>query len=129
MVLLDKMMPKLKAQGHRVIIFSQFTRVLDLLEDWLNAKVRANLSRLEPETVFFSARRYVDAAVISTYPSSSSAVIGSSFLSCKLLAVATFLGARYARVGAPLGDGFGRRSAANLSGLVRVPCSGSLVSL
>lgn len=40
MVLLDKMMPKLREQGHRVIIFSQFTRVLDLLEDWLNSKVR-----------------------------------------------------------------------------------------
>jgi len=35
LVLLHKMMVKLKAQGHRVLIFSQMTRVLDLLEDFM----------------------------------------------------------------------------------------------
>lgn len=39
MVLLDKMMSKLKLQGHRVLIYSQFTRMLDILEDWLHVKV------------------------------------------------------------------------------------------
>ncbi|CAB4031235.1 chromodomain-helicase-DNA-binding 4-like isoform X3, partial [Paramuricea clavata] len=34
-VLLAKMLKKLKAEGHRVLIFSQMTRVLDLLEDFL----------------------------------------------------------------------------------------------
>lgn len=33
--LLDKMMFKLKAGGHRVLIYSQFTRTLDVLEDWV----------------------------------------------------------------------------------------------
>uniref|UniRef100_A0A7S4BX57 Uncharacterized protein n=1 Tax=Chrysotila carterae TaxID=13221 RepID=A0A7S4BX57_CHRCT len=33
-VLLDKLLPKLKAEGHRVLIFSQMTRVLDILEDY-----------------------------------------------------------------------------------------------
>ena len=32
MVLLDKLLSKLKAQGDRVLIFSQMTRVLDILE-------------------------------------------------------------------------------------------------
>eukprot|EP00850_Spirogloea_muscicola_P020308 SM000212S06901 [mRNA] locus=s212:113572:124037:+ [translate_table: standard] len=36
--LLDRMMVKLKVQEHRVLIYSQFTRVLDLLEDWLYSK-------------------------------------------------------------------------------------------
>ena len=39
LLLLDKMMAKLKAQGHRVLIYSQFTRMLDILEDWLVIKV------------------------------------------------------------------------------------------
>lgn len=34
LILLYKMLTKLKAQGHRVLIFSQMTRVLDLLEDF-----------------------------------------------------------------------------------------------
>jgi len=33
--LLDKLLPKLKADGHRVLIFSQMTRVLDMIEDVL----------------------------------------------------------------------------------------------
>jgi hypothetical protein len=39
MVLLEKMMSKLKLQGHRVLIYSQFTRMLDILEDWHHVKV------------------------------------------------------------------------------------------
>lgn len=34
MSLLHKLLPKLKAQGSRVLIFSQMTRVLDILEDY-----------------------------------------------------------------------------------------------
>jgi len=34
-ILLDKLLPRLKEQDHRVLIFSQFTRVLDVLEDYL----------------------------------------------------------------------------------------------
>jgi hypothetical protein len=33
------MMVKLKADGHRVLIYSQFTRMLDILEDWIHDKV------------------------------------------------------------------------------------------
>ena len=38
MSLLDKLLPKLQAQGSRVLIFSQMTRMLDILEDYLRAK-------------------------------------------------------------------------------------------
>ena len=36
--LLSKMLHKLKEQGHRVLIFSQMTRMLDLLEDFLEGE-------------------------------------------------------------------------------------------
>lgn len=35
LVLIDKLLPKLKAGGHRVLIFSQMVRCLDILEDYL----------------------------------------------------------------------------------------------
>ncbi|KAL6073870.1 ISWI chromatin-remodeling complex ATPase CHR11 [Balamuthia mandrillaris] len=35
MVVLDKLLPRLKQQGSRVLIFSQMTRLLDILEDYL----------------------------------------------------------------------------------------------
>lgn len=34
MVLLDKLLPRLKEKGSRVLIFSQMTRMLDILEDY-----------------------------------------------------------------------------------------------
>ena len=33
--MLDRLLPKLQAAGHRVVIFSQFTMVLDILDDYL----------------------------------------------------------------------------------------------
>ncbi|XP_057666138.1 chromodomain-helicase-DNA-binding protein 7 isoform X2 [Diorhabda carinulata] len=38
MVLIDKLLPKLKANGHRVLIFSQMVKCLDILEDYLMYK-------------------------------------------------------------------------------------------
>lgn len=38
LVLLSKMLAKLKEQGHRVLIFSQMTRMLDILEDFLESE-------------------------------------------------------------------------------------------
>ncbi|KAH7982014.1 hypothetical protein HPB52_002604 [Rhipicephalus sanguineus] len=53
LVLLDKLLPKLKDGGHRVLVFSQMVRCLDLLEDYLvhkrypyeriDGRVRGNL--------------------------------------------------------------------------------------
>lgn len=36
--ILDELLPKLKEEGHRVLIFSQFTMVLDILEEYLTLK-------------------------------------------------------------------------------------------
>jgi len=38
LVLLDKLLPRLKEEGHRVLLFSQFKIMLDILEDYLNAR-------------------------------------------------------------------------------------------
>jgi chromodomain-helicase-DNA-binding protein 7 len=38
LVLLDKLLPRLKEDGHRVLIFSQFKIMLDILEDYLNVR-------------------------------------------------------------------------------------------
>ena len=35
MVLLDRLLKRLQANGHRVLIFSQMTRLLDILEDYM----------------------------------------------------------------------------------------------
>lgn len=35
MILIDKLLPKLKEKNHKVLIFSQFTSILDILEDYL----------------------------------------------------------------------------------------------
>lgn len=36
--LLDRILPKLKATGHRVLIFSQMTQLLNIMEDYFNYK-------------------------------------------------------------------------------------------
>lgn len=38
LVLLDKLLPKLKEEGHRILIFSQMQRVLDILEEYIQHK-------------------------------------------------------------------------------------------
>lgn len=38
MTLLDKLLPKLKADGHRVLIFSQFRIVLNIIEDYMRLR-------------------------------------------------------------------------------------------
>lgn len=38
MALLDKLLPRLKSEGHRVLIFSQFRIMLDVIEDYLELK-------------------------------------------------------------------------------------------
>eukprot|EP00428_Durinskia_dybowskii_P037994 CAMPEP_0170273256 /NCGR_PEP_ID=MMETSP0116_2-20130129/36591_1 /TAXON_ID=400756 /ORGANISM="Durinskia baltica, Strain CSIRO CS-38" /LENGTH=229 /DNA_ID=CAMNT_0010524485 /DNA_START=56 /DNA_END=741 /DNA_ORIENTATION=+ len=38
LVLLDKLLPRLKENGHRILIFSQFKIMLDVLEDYLSVK-------------------------------------------------------------------------------------------
>ena len=38
LMLLDKLLPKLQADGHRVLIFSQFRIMLNILEDYLEMR-------------------------------------------------------------------------------------------
>jgi SNF2 family DNA or RNA helicase len=38
LVLLDKLLPKLRSEGRRVLIFSQFTMMLALLGEFLDAR-------------------------------------------------------------------------------------------
>ncbi len=38
MVLLDKLLAKLKADGHRVLLFSQMVRLLDIISDYMTAR-------------------------------------------------------------------------------------------
>ena len=38
MVLIDKLLPKLKREGHKVLIFSQMVRMLDVLEEFCHAR-------------------------------------------------------------------------------------------
>ncbi len=38
MVLLDKLLARLKAYGHRVLIFSQMVRLLDIISDYMSAR-------------------------------------------------------------------------------------------
>lgn len=46
---LDELLPKLKEEGHRVLIFSQFTMVLDILEEYLAIRGKTYL-RLDGST-------------------------------------------------------------------------------
>lgn len=38
LVILDKMLQQLKTTGHRVLIFSQMTRMLDILEEYMHSR-------------------------------------------------------------------------------------------
>ena len=38
LVLLDKLLPRLKEKGHRILLFSQFKIMLDILEDYLDLR-------------------------------------------------------------------------------------------
>ena len=49
MQVLDRLLAKLKAKGHRVVIFSQFKMVLDVLDDYLRWKGYV-FSRLDGST-------------------------------------------------------------------------------
>lgn len=50
MELLDRILPKLKAGGHRILIFSQMTRMLDILSDYLDENHHTYL-RLDGATI------------------------------------------------------------------------------
>ncbi|XP_012553424.1 SWI/SNF-related matrix-associated actin-dependent regulator of chromatin subfamily A containing DEAD/H box 1 homolog isoform X2 [Bombyx mandarina] len=56
---LDEMLPKLKAGGHRVLIFSQFTMMLDILEPYLTIR-RYQYLRLDGSTAVTERQDLID---------------------------------------------------------------------
>ncbi|KAG4300599.1 hypothetical protein PCK1_003028 [Pneumocystis canis] len=56
---LNKLFPKLKKRGRRVLIFSQFTLTLDILEDWLNYAGYKS-ERIDGKTPTYDRQRRID---------------------------------------------------------------------
>jgi SNF2 family DNA or RNA helicase len=56
---LAKVLPKLKERGHRVLIFSQFLDMLDLLEDFLQG-IGFRFARLDGQTVTSDRQHMID---------------------------------------------------------------------
>ena len=59
MQLLDQMLPVLKQNGHKVLIFSQMTKILDILEDFCNFR-KFNFFRLDGQTRCEYRQQYID---------------------------------------------------------------------
>jgi SWI/SNF-related matrix-associated actin-dependent regulator of chromatin subfamily A member 5 len=60
MVLLDKLLKRLKERGHRVLLFTQMTRILDIMEDYLVMR-RFNYCRIDGNTSYELREDYIDA--------------------------------------------------------------------
>lgn len=60
MVLLDKLLKKLYAKGHRVLIFTQMTRMLDIFEDFCVMR-RYDYCRIDGNTSYEDREDCIDA--------------------------------------------------------------------
>ena len=60
MVLLDKLLKRLKENGHRVLLFTQMTRILDIMEDYLVMR-RFKYCRIDGSTSYDLREDYIDA--------------------------------------------------------------------
>ncbi|KAL7579857.1 hypothetical protein ACA910_004869 [Epithemia clementina (nom. ined.)] len=60
MVLLDKLLKRLKERGHRVLLFTQMTRVLDILEDYLYMR-QYSYCRIDGNTSYEDREAFIDA--------------------------------------------------------------------
>ncbi|KAH8049550.1 helicase [Aureococcus anophagefferens] len=60
LVLLDKLLTRLKDKGHRVLIFSQMTRMLDILEDFMVMRAY-DYCRIDGKTAHELREEYIDA--------------------------------------------------------------------
>lgn len=60
LVLLEQMLPKLKERGHRVLIFSQFLGMLDIIEDFLNG-IGCKFQRLDGSISSLEKQKRIDA--------------------------------------------------------------------
>ena len=59
MVLLDKLLPKLKSEGHKVLLFSQFTRMLDVIWDYAGFRGH-NCERLDGRVTGADRQKAID---------------------------------------------------------------------
>jgi len=57
--LLERMLPKLKANGHKVLIFSQMTKLMDILQDYLDYK-KYGFCRLDGNTDLETRQQAID---------------------------------------------------------------------
>ena len=60
MVLLDKLLKRLRERGHRVLLFTQMTRILDLMEDYLVMR-RFPYCRIDGNTSYEDREDYIEA--------------------------------------------------------------------
>lgn len=60
MVLLDKLLQRLKERGHRVLLFTQMTRILDIMEDYLVMR-QYSYCRIDGNTNHELREEYIDA--------------------------------------------------------------------
>jgi SWI/SNF-related matrix-associated actin-dependent regulator of chromatin subfamily A member 5 len=60
MALLDKLLVKLKERGHRVLIFSQMTRMLDIIEDYMMMR-QYRYCRIDGDTSYDDREELIDA--------------------------------------------------------------------
>uniref|UniRef100_A0A7S4ACA6 Chromatin-remodeling complex ATPase chain n=1 Tax=Pseudo-nitzschia australis TaxID=44445 RepID=A0A7S4ACA6_9STRA len=60
MVLLDKLLKRLQEQGSRVLLFTQMTRILDIMEDYLVMR-RFQYCRIDGNTTYEVRENYIDA--------------------------------------------------------------------
>ena len=59
MVLLDKLLIRLKERGHRVLLFTQMTRILDILEDYMHMR-GFNYCRIDGNTSYEDREERID---------------------------------------------------------------------
>lgn len=59
MLLLDQLLTELFAQGHKVLLFSQFTTMLDIIEDWARELKGWDLCRIDGSTSMEERREEV----------------------------------------------------------------------
>ena len=59
MVLLDKLLLRLKERGHRVLLFTQMTRVLDILEDYMHMR-NFQYCRIDGNTTYEDREERID---------------------------------------------------------------------
>lgn len=60
MVLLDKLLKRLKELGHRVLLFTQMTRILDIIEDYLVMR-QFEYCRIDGNTDYDTRESHIDA--------------------------------------------------------------------